>query len=163
MKKRSLLASFVPEGMKHTDFRIGLEFLTAAGRWRCTDIGRRTIAAIRLDHDGDPSWYNGPPYAVAEWVFDEYDIEGLSPAPKRRTHDDGGRSKVVRWRSRKRPALRKALKRKPLANSSSERDRTKLTPPWRRPEQDFRDEPRVPSLNFNLLRMTSLVCPPDRR
>ena len=24
----------------------------------------------------DESWYNGPPYAVAEEVFDEYDFEG---------------------------------------------------------------------------------------
>lgn len=51
------------------------------------------IAAIRIDQvevihsDGkgnatseivtdDPSWFNGPPYAVAESVFDEYDMPG---------------------------------------------------------------------------------------
>ena len=30
----------------------------------------------------DVSWYNGPPYAVAETVFDEYDLGGcqLDPA-----------------------------------------------------------------------------------
>ena len=28
-----------PTGMKHTDFRIGMEFLTASGRWRVTDVG----------------------------------------------------------------------------------------------------------------------------
>ena len=58
-----------------------MDFLTAVGRWRCTDIGTRTIAAIRLDLDHDPAWYNGPPYAVAETVFDEYDIEGCSLQP----------------------------------------------------------------------------------
>ena len=31
--------------------------------------------AIKLDKD-DPSWYSGPPYAVPEFVFDEYDLEG---------------------------------------------------------------------------------------
>ncbi len=55
--------------MKHSDFKIGIEFLTATGRWRCTDVGTRTIAAIRLDLDHDPAWYNGPPYAVVEHVF----------------------------------------------------------------------------------------------
>jgi hypothetical protein len=86
---------FVPKGMKHSDFKIGREFLTETGRWRCTDVGKRTIAAIKLDHDDDPTWYNGPPYAVVEHVFDEYDLEGLSPAPKRRTYDDSGRKQIV--------------------------------------------------------------------
>ena len=63
--------------MHHRDFSIGLEFFTGAGRWRCTDIGTRVIVAIHLDAP-DPSWYNGPPFAVAEVVFDEYDVEGCS-------------------------------------------------------------------------------------
>ncbi|MEQ1574733.1 MAG: hypothetical protein ABL993_10860 [Vicinamibacterales bacterium] len=63
--------------MLHTDFRIGLEFHTAAGRWRCTDIGTRVIVAVRLDAP-DVTWYNGPPYAVAEIVLDENDLEGCS-------------------------------------------------------------------------------------
>jgi hypothetical protein len=46
---------FVPEGMKHSDFKIGLEFLSGSGRWRCTDVGKRTIAALKLDHDHDPA------------------------------------------------------------------------------------------------------------
>ena len=62
--------------MKHSDFEIGTSFLTASGEWRCTDIGRRTITAIHIEPDRDPSWYSGPPYAVAEIVFDEYDLEG---------------------------------------------------------------------------------------
>jgi len=57
--------------MKHADFRLGETFRCNGQRWRCTDIGTRVIPAIRLDHEDDPSWYNGPPYAVAEVVFDE--------------------------------------------------------------------------------------------
>jgi hypothetical protein len=93
--------------MKHSEFRIGCEFITAAGRWRCTDVGKRTIAAIRLDKDHDPRWYNGPPYAVVECVFDEYGIEDCDPAARRRAYDDSGRKeiKTVRIkRSRKRIA-----------------------------------------------------------
>lgn len=61
--------------MKHSDFHIGLEFLGSAGfRWRCTDVGTRTIVAIQLDHE-DPSWYRGPPYIAKEVVFDEHEIE----------------------------------------------------------------------------------------
>ncbi len=74
--------------MRHGDFSIGMEFMTDTGQWRCTDIGTRTITAIKISEvqvthradDGqltsevvctDPSWFNGPPYAVAESVFDE--------------------------------------------------------------------------------------------
>ena len=66
--------------MSKEDFEIGLEFYTAAGKWRCTDIGTRVIVAIKLDQS-DPRNYNGPPYSVAEYVFDEYDIEGCSLNP----------------------------------------------------------------------------------
>ncbi len=79
--------------MKHSDFSIGLEFYTGAAKWRCTDVGTRTIVAIRIDQvtvthsDGkgnatsemisnDESWFNGPPFAVAEDVFDEHSIVG---------------------------------------------------------------------------------------
>jgi len=63
--------------MVHSEFRIGGEFLTATGRWRCTDIGTRVIIAIQLGAT-DPSWYTGPPFAVPEVVFDEYDLKGCS-------------------------------------------------------------------------------------
>lgn len=63
--------------MRHHDFVIGLEFYTAAGRWRCTDIGTRVVVAIRLDAPDD-SWYQGPPYAVAESVLDENDLAGCA-------------------------------------------------------------------------------------
>lgn len=65
--------------MKHSDFYIGLKFFGSAGFiWRCTDVGSRTITAIMLEDGRDASWYNGPPYAVAEIVFDEYDFADCS-------------------------------------------------------------------------------------
>jgi hypothetical protein len=61
--------------MKHSDFYIGLEFVGSAGfRWRCTDVGTRTILAIHLDRH-DPLWHQGPPYIAKETVFDEHEIE----------------------------------------------------------------------------------------
>jgi hypothetical protein len=75
--------------LKHADFKIGREFWCAGKRWRCTDIGTRTIVAIRVDQvelgSNVPKlrrtlcgakaeaegWFRGPPYAVAENVFDE--------------------------------------------------------------------------------------------
>ena len=81
--------------MEHSDFSIGTEFMTETGRWRCTDVGTRVITAIRLNHDDDPSWYLGPPYKVAESVFDEYDLEGLEPAPAETTFDDSGEVVVM--------------------------------------------------------------------
>jgi len=80
--------------VKHSEFHIGTEFFTAAGKWRCTDVGTRVIVAISLepremvhyDANGEPSEerfistdprdLTGPPYEVAEYVFDEYDLEG---------------------------------------------------------------------------------------
>ena len=82
--------------MKHSDFRIGAEFFTPAGKWRCTDVGNRVIVAISLEpretvrvtysESGERSEESfisndaqdlvGPPYSVAEHVFDEYDIKG---------------------------------------------------------------------------------------
>jgi hypothetical protein len=93
--------------MKRADFQIGCEFLTAAGRWRCTDVGKRIVAAIRLNHDDDQSWYNGPPYAAMETVFDEYDFEGCEPAPERRTYDaSASEIAPIRRRKRRRPKAR---------------------------------------------------------
>lgn len=65
--------------MKLDEFTIGAHFLCGEKQWRCTDIGTRTIVAIALDHPDDPSWYHGPPYAVAEMVFDEEDREACEP------------------------------------------------------------------------------------
>ena len=55
--------------MRHEAFQIGLEFECGGQRWRCTDLGTRTVIAIALEHPEDPSWYNGPPYAVVETVL----------------------------------------------------------------------------------------------
>jgi hypothetical protein len=81
----------------HADFVIGRDFWTASGRWRCTDVGTRVIVAIHLapqaviavllDDDGTVAetethalpeadaeaagYFTGPPYGVAEHVFDE--------------------------------------------------------------------------------------------
>ncbi|HEY6334757.1 MAG TPA: hypothetical protein VI113_02615 [Alphaproteobacteria bacterium] len=86
--------------MEHSEFKIGGTFHCGGRQWRCTDIGTRTIVAIRLDRVEAGSevpgrcrilsraeaeaegWFSGPPYAVAESVFDEYDIEGCSPEPE---------------------------------------------------------------------------------
>jgi hypothetical protein len=75
------------------------EFRCGGRQWRCTDIGTRTIVAIRIDRvqvggnapERHPTlsgaeaeaegWFRGPPYAVAESVFDENDIENCSPEP----------------------------------------------------------------------------------
>jgi len=56
-----------------SEFSIGLEFFMSGARWRCTDVGKRTVIAIKLDQP-DPSWYSGPPYAIVEHVIDEYDL-----------------------------------------------------------------------------------------
>jgi len=82
--------------MQKEEFDIGCEFYCGGRRWRCTDIGTRVVIAIclephvvtRLDMDDsrpskrklskalsdDPDWLTGPPYKVAECVFDEYDL-----------------------------------------------------------------------------------------
>jgi len=63
--------------MKHADFAIGTIFRTGAGVWQCTDVGTRTIVAIKIEPDRDASWRNGPPYVVPEHVFDENDFGGM--------------------------------------------------------------------------------------
>lgn len=92
--------------MLHSDFAIGSTFKCGERTWMCTDIGTRTILAICIapasrNNDWyrglpeeaqdaywqrpegappelDPSWFKGPPYAVAEHVFDENDIKGCT-------------------------------------------------------------------------------------
>ncbi len=88
--------------MEHSEFEIGGAFATRHSLWRCTDIGTRVVVAIRLDSTEsvevkvrqarrgpetrtvidprkDPSWSNGPPHALAETVFDEYDLPARRP------------------------------------------------------------------------------------
>lgn len=87
--------------MRHSDFAIGSVFFCGGREWRCTDIGSRVIVAIRIDSvdvvTTSPSsgaemkrrslsrlevenegWFKGPPFAIAESVFDEHDQEGCS-------------------------------------------------------------------------------------
>lgn len=68
--------------MKVDDFTIGLAFYMSGARWRCTDVGKRTVTAIKLDRDHDPSWYDGPPYALLETVIDEDAIPACSLTPE---------------------------------------------------------------------------------
>ena len=79
--------------MQHSDFAIGCIFYCSGRQWLCTDGGSRVIVAIRIDGvdvvttSSDPGaepkkrtldgleaenegWFKGPPYAVAESVFD---------------------------------------------------------------------------------------------
>lgn len=91
--------------MRREDFAIGQTFYTATGRWRCTDVGTRVVVAIKYDaitvtqstlaatgrretrevaltfeEAEQAGWFRGPPYAGAESVFDEYDMEGCAPS-----------------------------------------------------------------------------------
>lgn len=83
--------------MKHSEFEIGKAFWCGGRRWRTTDIGTRVVVAICIDavdiHRPIPEtvprnvlrkegWFDGPPYAVAETVFDENDIGGCSTGPE---------------------------------------------------------------------------------
>ena len=93
--------------MTHADFKMGMEFRSGAGSWRVTDIGTRTVVAIRLDtvmvalnENGVTTrttlnragaeregWFNGPPYAVNEKVFDEQDMKGCRLEGRNRGND----------------------------------------------------------------------------
>lgn len=65
--------------MKHEEFKIGTKFVCGVRVWRCTDVGTRVITAIRITSSKPASWFNGPPYAVDEVVFDENDLPGCTP------------------------------------------------------------------------------------
>lgn len=75
------------------EFEIGKTFTCEGRKYLCTDRGTRTVAAIRMDSAtissssgelrtlsevelAQDGWFNGPPYALAELIFDEYDQEG---------------------------------------------------------------------------------------
>jgi hypothetical protein len=55
-------------------FEIGKPFLMSDRVWICTDVGRRTICAVRLK-DLLRSSDSGPPYSIVEHVLDRYDME----------------------------------------------------------------------------------------
>ncbi|WP_175486181.1 hypothetical protein [Lysobacter sp. yr284] len=61
--------------MRLEDFDLGTVFFSTTGqRWRCTDVGRRTILAIELGEDLHEDWTVGPPYVIPEVPFDEIGI-----------------------------------------------------------------------------------------
>lgn len=89
--------------MNFADFQVGQRFKCGGKAWLCTDKGTRVVIAIcltvcrsndwarglpeaiqdkvweREPREVDPSWLHGPPYALAEHVFDENDQEGCEP------------------------------------------------------------------------------------
>lgn len=67
--------------MNHSEFKIGDSFSCGSTKWLCTDKGNRVIVAVHSGDDKvvkDPSWLEGPPYALAEHVFDEYDMQSCA-------------------------------------------------------------------------------------
>jgi len=68
--------------MTHSEFKISEKFTCGDHIWMTTDVGSRVIVAIQIDEVNklnyedakSEGWFVGPPYAVNETVFDEYDI-----------------------------------------------------------------------------------------
>lgn len=63
---------------------IGGTFYCAGREYRVTDKGTRVIVAVEVTDvvRADPSWLNGPTYALAEIVFDEDDFPVMSLLPQ---------------------------------------------------------------------------------
>ncbi|MCV9964274.1 hypothetical protein OIU34_20520 [Pararhizobium sp. BT-229] len=61
---------------------IGGRFTCGGDEWIVTDIGTRTLTAIKIDEKAkaDPSWLQGPVYALAETSFDEEDVKAIDLA-----------------------------------------------------------------------------------
>jgi len=61
--------------MKLSDFTFGESFWMSGAEYLCVDIGTHYVIAIRLTDTikADPSWLNGPPFAVSVVAFDAYD------------------------------------------------------------------------------------------
>lgn len=81
---RHLLAPNAGRLAGHLDWlEIGGHFMCGEAEWQVTDIGSRTLAAVKIEDKerSDPSWLAGPPYAIAEFVFDEDDFEAIEPMP----------------------------------------------------------------------------------
>jgi hypothetical protein len=62
---------------------IGQPFFMYGRRFLCTDKGSRVLVGVEIDErvESDPSWLAGPPYALAEIVFDEDDLALVSIDP----------------------------------------------------------------------------------
>ena len=63
--------------MNSNEFKIGENFFTATGEWICTDVGTRTVIAIRKE-EFDKAILKTPPYDCVEFLFDENDLAGCS-------------------------------------------------------------------------------------
>jgi hypothetical protein len=72
------IAEIREHGMRLSDFSIGLEFWMSVVRWRCTGIGTQLVIAIKLNHEDDPSSYEGSPDAVVESAIDAHDLKACS-------------------------------------------------------------------------------------
>ena len=91
--------------MQLSEFTIGQDFYMGGRAFRCTDIGSRVVVGIPLEHEigkaklGDfpdggmlrklnaveaerEGWLKGPPYSVAEHVFDEQEILDCALTPE---------------------------------------------------------------------------------
>ena len=76
------------EPPRYPQLQLGQEFInpSTGHRWRVTDLGTRTFLAVDVTsaaslYPSDPSWLNGPPYAVPEVTWDEYDFPVLAALP----------------------------------------------------------------------------------
>ena len=69
------------ERFDFADARVGDRFECNRRQWQITDKGSRVIVAVLLDEKAmaDSTWLDGPPYALAETVFDEDDFAAMSP------------------------------------------------------------------------------------
>ena len=103
-------------GMEHREFAIGRAFATRHSLWRCTDVGTRTVVAIRLDSmevvevkggrreertidpRREPGWLSGPPYVAAEQVFDWCDFPACRPVAEEGVLDWTPEREVARRR-----------------------------------------------------------------
>lgn len=61
--------------MNIREFIIGDYFYYNNGKYKCTDIGTRTISAIKILGDENTSIYQGPPYKVTEILFNLDEIK----------------------------------------------------------------------------------------
>ncbi|WP_430905322.1 hypothetical protein, partial [Maribacter flavus] len=59
---------------------IGDRFFLNEQEYMCTDKGSRVLVGVQIDEKviQDPSWLNGPPYALSEMTFDENDFPAIS-------------------------------------------------------------------------------------
>jgi hypothetical protein len=57
--------------LKHSEFKVGNIFAYHDDEWRITDVGARTVVAIKLSYEKRNEQLDGPPYQGTEVVFSE--------------------------------------------------------------------------------------------